>query len=636
MSEDTKKNTEKKTKKKDKPKGPIRTGAVVPFIIVTAVITTFNYFFLETTVKKSIEFLGTKVNGAEVNVGDVQIDLKNLQTIIKKVEFTNKNEPSLNTFEIGHMEFKALWDALLRAKLVIDIVEVKDILVDTKRSAPGHIVPPEESISNESKEAKKVLAQASKEFEGNILGDIAGVVSGEQAGGSNIEGSLKSKQKYEEISKEIDIRATQMDKTFESLPKTAELNVLKSRFNKIKWNDLGHLAKAPKVLKEIDQLKKDVDKTKKKYDEANKIVNENVKYINNSQKDIKRLVKEDMASIQKRMKIPKMDAKSIAKVLFGNEALGYIKKGEDYHVKIKDYLPPKKDKSKKPDFVKHPRGNGRDYQFGTPKSYPPVWIKKVAINSKNKQGIIDGEIKDITNNQRIINKPTTLKIKADLLEKGITGVSATGVFDHRSGADDKLLLNIGKYPVENKALSKSDSAKLVIKKADGNAIFNAHFKDGGLVFKVDNYYRRINYETDAKSNAMKEVLGSVAKNTKTISLKAKATGEIKNLKWDIKSNLARAIQDSVKKLVQGKIDAAKRKIQADIDKQLGTQKKKVDAQLNEFKSKYQKQLDQGKKQFDKVKSDIEKQKKNAENSAKKKATKSLENEAKKLFKGFKL
>jgi len=634
MSEDKKELKRlKKEAKTNKPKGPFRTGAVVPFLVVTILVTAFNYFLLETTVKKSMEFLGTTINGAEVNVGDVSIDLKNLRTVITKVEFTNKNEPTLNSFEIGRMEFKALWDAILRAKLVIDIVEVKDILIETKRKSKGHVSPPAPP-SEESKATQKVLAQASKEFEGNILGDIAGLISGNPGkGDKSVEGSLKSKSKYEEISKEIEIRGAKVDEAFKSLPKTAELNSLKTRFGKIRWNDLGNIAKAPKVIKEIDSLKKDVDKTKKKYDEANKIVNKNIKYINDSQKDIKRLVKEDMNDIQKRMKIPKMDAKSIAKVLFGSQALGYIKKAEEYHAKIKDYLPPKKEKEdKKPDFVKRSRGKGRDYQFGTPKSYPPVWIKRVSIKSKNSQGMIDGEIKDITNNQKIINKPTLLKLKADLLEKGITGVSANGVFDHRNEADDKLVLNIGKYPVANKALSKSDSAKLIITKANGNAIFNVHFKGESLNFNIDNYYRNIQYETDATSPAMKEVLGSVANNTKTISLKAKANGKIKDLKWDIKSNLASALQNSVRKLVQGKIDAAKKKIKDDIDKQLGAQKKQIDAQLNAFKSKYQGQLDQGKKQFSNIKSDIDKKKKSAKNKAKK----DLENKAKKLFKGFKL
>jgi uncharacterized protein (TIGR03545 family) len=642
MSEDKKELKRlKKEAKKNKPKGPIRTGAVVPFIIVTVLVTAFNYLLLETTVKKSMEFLGTKINGAEVNVGAVSIDLKSLRTVITKVEFTDKNEPSLNSFEIGRMEFKALWDALLRAKLVIDIVEVKDILIQTKRRSKGYIVPPEEK-SEESKATQKVLAQASKEFEGNILGDIAGLISGNPGSSDKgVEGSLKSKKKYEEISKEIEVRSAQVDKAFESLPKTKELNSLKTRFGQIRWNDLGNIAKAPKVIKEIDGLKKDVDSTKKKFDEANKIVNENIKYINDSQNDIKRLVKEDMNDIQKRMKIPKMDAKSIAKVLFGSQAMGYIKKGEEYHAKIKDYLPPKKAKEdKKPEFVKTARGKGRDYQFGTPKSYPPVWIKRVSINSKNTQGMIDGEIKNITNNQKIINKPTTLKLKADLFEKGITGVTADGIFDHREASDDKLFLNIGKYPVANKALSKSDSAKLIINKADGNAIFNAHFKGDSLNFSIDNYYRNIQYDTDAKSSAMKEVLGSVAQNTKTISLKAKATGKIKSLKWDIQSNLAKALQDSVKKLVQGKIDTAKKKIREDIENQLGGQKKQIDAQLNAFKSKYQGQLDQGKKQFSNIQSDIDKKRKSEEKKAKKglenKAKKELENKAKKLFKGFKL
>ncbi len=622
-----------KDKINKKPKGPIRTGAVVPFIMFVVLVSVFNIFFLDMTIKKTIEFIGTKANGAQVDVGSVDTSISDLRAVVTNIEFTNPDKPMQNNFVIGKLTFQALWDGILRAKLVINEAKLEDIRVRTKRTSKGYVVPKDEAAASATKE---VLDKTKKEFEGNILGDVAALLSGSGvAKGMRVEDNLKSKKRYDELSLEVDSRSKEISKTFKDLPNKDDLESLKRRFNKIKWNDIGNLAKAPKVLKEIDDLRKDVDKTKRKFEKANKLVNKNIKFIQNGQKGIKNLIKEDMASVQKRMNLPSMDTKTIAKLLFGNQVLEKIEMAEGYYAKIKKYLPPKKTKeekiAKKPDYTQHARGKGRDYQFGIPKSYPPIWIQKVVIDSKNDQGDVRGEILDITTNQRIINKPTLLKINGDFLSKGLVGVVIKGLFDHRTEARDSVDFTVGSYPVNNKALSKSKTAKLVIDKARGNMVANISFINDVLNFKMKNYYKEIKYDHGAKDKIMAEVLARIAKDTKTISMEATAKGKIKSLKWDIRTNLAKAIQSSVNNLIKEKIAQAKKKIENEINKAIGGSKKEFESKLAGFKKQYQSQLDQGKKQFDSFKKDIDKRKKKEE----KKGRKSLENEAKKLFKGIK-
>jgi uncharacterized protein (TIGR03545 family) len=621
--------------KEKKVKGPIRTGAVIPFIVFVILVTLFNVFFLDSSIKKAIEYTGTKANGAEVNVDSVNVSISDLRIVINRIQFTNADEPMMNTFEIGKVTFQALWDGILRAKVVINEARVENIKIETKRSSKGYVIPESEKAKN-SQMTKEVLANAQKDFEGNILGDIAALISGNGVKkGARVEDNLKSKKRYEELSLEVDKRSKEMDQTFKSLPNKDQLNDLKERFNGIRWKDIGHIAKAPGVIRDIDKLKKDVDKTKKKFEKANKLVNANLKFINNGQKEIKNLVKEDIESVQKRMKLPKMDSKSIAKLLFGNEALDKIKKAEEYHAMIKDYLPPKKTKEEKaaakPDYTKHARGKGRDYQYPKSKSYPAFWLQTMVIDSENSQGKIKGKITDITNNQKTINKPTLLSVTADMVEKGIRNVKAKGLFDHRDEARDSLDLTIGEYQADKKVISESKSAKLVLKKARGNAIFNIKFVEDLVTFKVQNYYRDINYDYDADSPTMKEVLGAIAKDTKMISMSAKAQGKLSNLNWDIKTNLAKAIQKSVNNLVQAKINKAKKDIESQIQKSLGGSKKELESKLAGFKSQYQDKIDQGKSQFDGFKKEIDKKRKKEE----KKARNSLEDKAKSLLKGIK-
>ncbi len=624
---------ELKNKKVKKQKGPIRTGAVLPFIIFVAVVTVFNIFFLDNIVKNSMEYIGQKANGAEVNISQVNIGLTDLSFKVLKMEFTDPEKPDFNRFEIGEISFKALWDGVLRAKLVVNKAFLRDIKAKTKRSFTGYVVPEEEKKTAFTAE---VLEKTQKEFAGNVLGDIASLITGTSVTkGMRVEDNLESKKKYEELSTQVDERAKEMDQAFKSLPNKDQLEDLKKRFEKIKWNDIGNITKAPKVLADIDQLKKDVDDTKEKIERANKLVNQNVKFINEGQKEIQTLVKKDIEGVQKRLKLPTLDTKTIAKLLFGNQVLDKIQTAERLHAQIKDYLPPKKTKEQKeaskPDYTKHPRGKGLDYQFVKTKSYPPVWIQKVIIDSQNDQGKVSGEINDITNNQKIVGKPTTLKIQADLVKENLRDIVITGSFDHRDISKDSVDMTIGSYPVSNKALSKSKSAKLIIDKARGEAVFNVTFIESILSFKATNYYKEIVYEYDAESDTMKEVLGAIANDTKVISMQATAKGKINDLNWDIRTNLASAIQKSVGNLIQNKINKAKADIENEINKSLSGSKSQLNSKLASFKNEYESKLNKQKSQFDNFKDQIDDRRKKEE----KKAKSSLEDKAKKLFKGIK-
>ena len=625
MSEDKK---EKKDKKKKGPKGPIRTGAVVPFIVFVALTIVFGMFFLDSTLKKAFEYGGTQANGAEVNIGEVVTSFSNLSIEIKDVQFTNKDRPIMNNFVIGKMQFAMLWDALLRGKIVIEDISVKDILVLTKRKSAGFVVPPlpPEEQAEEDKKVKEVLNKAQEEFKGNIFGDIAGVMSGDKSNISDgAKGDLESKKKLAALQVEMKNREKKVSSTLKNLPTKAEMNALQNRFNKIRWKDIGNLAKAPKVLKEIDKLKRDADKMIKAYNNANKVVNNHISYVNNATKEIPKFVEADVKAIQKRMKLPSIDTKSIAQMLFGDEILKKMNMAQEYHGKVKKYLPPKKTAEEKAaQKVKiAKRKIGVNYKFGTPKSYPLFWTKEVDINSQNSQGKIAGKITDITNDQNQIGAPTLLMIKGDFPGISVRDVKLKGSFDHRNGAHDSFHAVVGSYPVEDKALSNTDDVKFIIKKSDGNSIFSAKFDDDVVSFKVDNYFKNIVYNNSAKDKSMDLVLKGVAKSTKTISLKAKARGKWNNLKWDIKSNLAAAIQNTVKRQIQAKIDETKKKIRQDVVRQVAGEKAKIMKQVNDAKAQYTKAVSDGKKQLDGFKNKINKKKKKEEKKAKKNLLKGI-------------
>src|SRR5690606_7300132 len=334
--------TNSTAKKKIKKQGIFRTGAIVPFGIFVALLVIFQIFFIDGLIKMVMEKLGTRIHGAEVNVSGVETKISNLSIEIGRIQFTNRDKPERNNFEIGSIRFALMWDALLRGKFVIEESSINNILLDTKRNSRGFVTP----IAKEEAEKKnETLQNAEKEFEGNIFGDIAKRLGGATTSdiAKNIEGELKSKKRYEELVVEVKNRENDLKSTMDNLPKEKELKELEKRAGGINLKNLTHIGKAAATLKEIDSVKKEVDQTIKKYDDAQRKVSDNIKFIENSQKELQSFIQQDIKDVQNRIGIPSLDATSIANVLFGKEFTDQVFKYQSYFEKAQKYMPPPKE-----------------------------------------------------------------------------------------------------------------------------------------------------------------------------------------------------------------------------------------------------------------------------------------------------
>ncbi|RZA08901.1 MAG: TIGR03545 family protein, partial [Proteobacteria bacterium] len=182
---------------KKKKQGPFRTEAIIPSVIILALVYGYFYFFFDTHLRKGLELAATNIHGAEVNIGKIETSFWRASFSMRNLEVTNKEQPTHNLFEVGEIRTKLLWDALLRMKGVVEDASVLDIRAYTKRSHPGYVLPePKPGTENGllAKAQAQVLKQTRAKLNNNFLGDIAEVLSGvdpkEQL--NNIKADLKA------------------------------------------------------------------------------------------------------------------------------------------------------------------------------------------------------------------------------------------------------------------------------------------------------------------------------------------------------------------------------------------------------------------------------------------------------------
>lgn len=632
------------TDKKPKTKGPIRFEAVIPAAIVIALIGAYFHFFFDSNLRRGIEWTGTFVHGAEVNVGDINTSVFRGSFEMLNLQITDKEKPHRNIFQVGRIHFQFMWDALLRAKFVIDDASIKNIQALVPRKKPGYVRPPEPPKKDDgalAKVEKEVLDQTKKEYNENLLGDIATVLGGMDAKDQlkNIEGELKSSARIKELETELKEKQKVWQEKIKALPQGKELEALGERIKGLKFD-----TKKPKEfaesLKQAQKIIKEADQKVKLVSETGKILKTDLDTYNQAFKDLEKMVEQDLEGLQKRLKIPSIDGKDFSTKLFMNmvnQRLGSVRK---YMEVAREYMPPKKSKEEKQQeqLIPPARGQGRNYRFPITTGYPLFWLKHAGLSSEVSQseysGNISGEIKDLTSDPVFLGRPTVITLSGDFPKQQIFDVNAKIVLDHTTEhPKESMNLSVGGYPFGGKKLSDSKDLQLGINEAKGQTDMNASLESNRLTVDLNNRFKEVKYDLEAKNKMVKEIVGNVLSAIPEITLNANITGTWDNIKMHINSNLGDELSKGFKQQIQAKIDEARAQLKQLIDEKIGGEKKKLTEDFDKVKGQITGELDKKKSEVDKAKTDAEKQVKGGKGSNS--PTKKLEEEGKKAIKGLK-
>ncbi len=133
--EDNKIDNKKEVKeaKKVKKKSPVRIEFVIPISIIIIASMAYARFFLDGNLRSVLQFVGSRVNEAEVNIGSIKTSFLNGSLTLSDIQITDKDNPEYNSLEIKKINFDVMMEALLKAKFVVDDATIENI--HTKRIA---------------------------------------------------------------------------------------------------------------------------------------------------------------------------------------------------------------------------------------------------------------------------------------------------------------------------------------------------------------------------------------------------------------------------------------------------------------------------------------------------------------------
>lgn len=585
--------TQASDKKRKKTKGPIRFEAIIPVTVIVLLIFFYFRFFFDAHLKKGIEWGATYVHGAEVNVGSVRTDFLAPSFTMRNIQITDKNQPERNLFQVGRVHFGLLWDALLRAKVVVEDAAIEDIRALTPRSRPGRLRPPRPSTEGDGlKEVQdQVLAQAKEDYNDNLLGDVAALLGGVDPRDQlkNLEDNLKTNVRIKELEVELKAKQQAWEERIQALPQGEEIKALGDRLKTLNFN-LNNPSEFAKSVQQADTIIKEADQKVRLVTDTGRDLQEDINTYNQAIQDLDKMIQQDLKDLQARLNIPNIDGGDFTKRLFMNMIADKLASVRKYAEVAQEYMPAKKsDADSAKELVPPPRGEGRNYQFPITKGYPTFWLKKARIQSEVSQseysGNIEGEITNLTTHPPVVGKPAIFQMAGDFPRQQIHGFSTRIVIDHTTETPKQSLdLKIASYPVGSQRISDSEDVRFIINQSTGELNLSSILENQELQLNLNNNFKDLQYNLEAKNKIVNEILNNVVAGIPIITVNARVTGSWQKLNMHLNSNLGDELSKGIRRELEAKIRQAQAQVRQAIEEKVGGEKAKLTQEFNKIKS----------------------------------------------------
>ena len=572
-----------KEKKAPKKKGPIRFEAIIPVLVISALTFVYFSFYFDSHLKKLVEYVGTQANGAEVNVDGIRTSFIRGSFDLDRMQVTNVEKPEFNSLEIGNIHFGFLWDALLRAKFVVEESSINNIQLMSKRSSPGRVLPPAPAKPSKIEALQaQVLNQVKNKYGSNVLGDVIALLEGGDPKDQleKIRGELKSEVRLKAMVADVNTKKEFWDGKVKELSDTSKLKEIETQIAQVRAEK--NFLKQAEGVKKLSDMLKAVQKQAKEIEKSSKQLKAEVKAVTAYPKEVENLVKEDINALKDRFQIPKIDFKDMAMHLFAGEFAEKIAQARKYQAVAKQYLPEKKEKE---EVIPPKRSEGKSYQFPVTTGYPLFWLKKAAISSKGTadsySGNVSGELTNVTTSPKQINKPVVLDLRGDFPTAKIMGVKAVLTADFtRDIGRQSALIQVNQFGVPEKMFVNDKNMKFGFLNAIGSSTINATLEGEKVNMSWISALTQPKFLIETKNKLAKEILTNVVNGIPVINLNGRAGGTFANLDMDIQSNLGTELSQGFSREIGLKVQEAQNKLNAMVQEKINQPKEQLMAAIN--------------------------------------------------------
>jgi uncharacterized protein (TIGR03545 family) len=558
----------------------IRWSGLISFVVIVGLITIFCLFFLDGIIKGIIEDRASLIVGAKVEIGALRSKLLGLSVDLQNLRVANADEPMRNAVEIGSLAFDLAAAPLLRKKIVIERMKVRDLAWNTPRKTSGALPPRLQKKLEARKKPSEIGATGEKRLEEcvlpnfSILTDLKKRSPEELLKGIN----LQSVASLGDYPKRVSSVKETWEKRLKSLPTREGIESDLKNFQSLKDQRPKDLTQLPAYLERVNALQEKINDTRKTLTTAQQDFQTEVNNLKTSLQEVEKLKDADVKTLMGKLGVQIPSATDLICVLLGRGVAQKVNWGLGMYRKFGQYTSkggPKAEEEKPKPMA---RLKGMDVRFPITRGYPDFLLElaefSVRPDVKKVPGVfafqrLAGEVRGLTSHPALYGRPTAFKLDGSIVGDLAKEITLSGQLDHRKTlADDLINLSVKGLRLEQTGTPSLRESPLRLSSALLNVNGSLRVKGDALDGRVlmDVFNPKVTVESSAA------ILENLFKNMGSFDVSLSIGGTLDQPSIGLSSSATKTLTSGLENLVQkemkGLQDGIRNAISSRVDKDL--------------------------------------------------------------------
>lgn len=537
----------------------IRWPGFIAFVIIMGLIVGSVYFFANSIVKSLIESQGSNLAGAKVDVREVKLGLAPAGIVIRGLDVADADEPMTNIVSIDSIY--AQFDLLkaLMGQVIIKDASVNGMEFGTARKTSGAI-------------AKKPKPEKPKEP--SFISEQIDLMAARLPDGKEAleREPLLIDERHKALEKSAEEKEQRWQQLEKSLPNNDKLAEYQQRIADLQKQKPKSVADLKALNDELKKIKDDIQGDKKTLQEAKEFISVSAKEIAADLKALKDAPKEDRDRLLSKYTLDESGLANLSGLLFGADIQEKIETALYWYEKVAPFLV--SDDAEKEE--KRQRATGRFVLFPEANPYPSFLVENLAASARLDAGELSATAKNITHQQDVQNRPTTLHVGSEVI-RNVKRLDVNAVFDYRVKKQGKSVADFifEQVSINDYKISSSSQMPLALEQATAAMKGELKLENNKLSGQLNSQFEQAQFAT-GEAKGLMQYLNQAFAEIHRFSLDIGMAGSLKSPKLTIRSDIDKQLKDSVDRQIKQEIARFKQEIEQQLSQRLDETLAKLD------------------------------------------------------------
>jgi uncharacterized protein (TIGR03545 family) len=563
----------------------MRWKAFLPTVLIIAAVMILSALFMDSCIERGLEAAGTRVNGAKVELDDVDIRVLALSASLRRLQVTDPNNPMTNSVEVASMKFDLAGKPLAWKKIIIENAEISGIRTGTPRKTSGALPRkagettdegPSQAAQLAKSAAQGAAANLKEQYDPKKMVQLENLASYKRI--------LEEKERLPKLAENWESRV-------DAVPMDANVNEIGSFTERVKtqsYSGVEGLQKTKETLEQGQKIKNDLDQARKSFNDMKTQVGQEMKQARDTLREIDELQKRDVDNAMAQVR-GAFSVEGITEGLIGPVWMGKVRTWLSWFEKVRKLVPQKKEEAPPPP---PPSREGRVIRFPFHYDWPAFHLKKAALSGQTPGGLAyEGTLKDVASDPKRVKRPITLELAGKKAEQSL---NLRAGLDYTGDVPRETLNAVYRgLPIQGASLGEVAGGPVTLSQGVGTvtadlAATGAALK-GTIQFAASPVRVEHKAPPEAADNRLNRTLHDVLTSLKTLQVAVQVSDTITSPNLQLNTNIDTEIKNALQSTLQKEVDELRATFQARVQDLVAGEKKpladNIDARVSGATSK---------------------------------------------------